>query len=210
MRLENRTRITRRDAIRILGAGAAGLVAANPREVDAAVQSRTIVRTILEDIPPERLSGTTLIHEHLSMSRADRAPTFYDDVGLIADEVKACAQDGISCIVDTGNAGLGRKVDALRTIATRSGVHIVASGGLYRKTLSRRAQGITGRGHGASPDRAANHHALVGRLCAMCSRSSQHLGNGRRESSTSTFERFSPSSMRVSPTAFASHQILPM
>jgi phosphotriesterase-related protein len=129
---DNRTRITRRDAIRFLGAGAGlAAVAANPRDADAAVQTRTIVRTILEDIAPERLSGTTLIHEHLSMSSS--APTFYDDVGLIADEVKACAQDRVSCIVDTGNAGLGRKIDALRTIAARSGVHIVACGGLYQK-----------------------------------------------------------------------------
>jgi phosphotriesterase-related protein len=58
---------------------------------------------------------------------------FYDDVGLIADEVKECAQDGVSCIVDTGNADLGRKIDSLRTIAERSGVYIVASGGRYRK-----------------------------------------------------------------------------
>src|SRR5205823_10730353 len=135
MRSENRTRITRRDAIRILRAGVGlATVAANYRDVDAVVQNRTIVRTVLEDIPPERLTGTTLFHEHLSMSRADKAATFYDDVGLIADEVKACAPDGISCIVDTGVAGLGRKIDALRTIATRSGVHIVACGGLHVKT----------------------------------------------------------------------------
>jgi phosphotriesterase-related protein len=130
---DTRTGITRRDAIRLLGAGA-GLtaVAANRREVDAAAESRTIVRTILEDVPPERLSGTTLFHEHLSTSRKDGTPAF--DVGLIADEVKACAQDGVSCIVDTGNVSLGRKIDALRTIAIRSGVFIVACGGLHVKS----------------------------------------------------------------------------
>jgi phosphotriesterase-related protein len=94
---------------------------------------RAIIRTILEDIPPDRLTGMTLIHEHLSMSNRDGSPMFYDDVGLIADEVKECAQDGVSCIVDTGNADLGRKIDSLRTIAERSGVYIVASGGRYRK-----------------------------------------------------------------------------
>ena len=125
--------ITRRDAIRILGAGAGlAVIAATYRDADAAVRSRPIIRTILEDIPPERITGTTLIHEHLSLSTPGAA-TFYDDVALIAEEVKACAQDGVSCIVDTGNAGLGRRMDALRTIATRSGVHIVASGGFYRK-----------------------------------------------------------------------------
>jgi len=135
MRSKERARITRRDAIRILGAGVGfAAVAANTGGAEGA--SSPIVRTILEDVPPERLSGTTLIHEHLSMSRADGGHTFYDDVDLIAAEVKACARDGVSCIVDTGNAGLGRKIDALRTIATRSGVLIVACGGFYRKSTS--------------------------------------------------------------------------
>jgi len=126
------TPITRRDAIRILGAGA-GLAVAGVtlRDARAAAPNGPIIRTILEDIPPGRLTGTTLIHEHLSMSSG--TPSFYDDVALIADEVKACARDGVSCIVDTGNADLGRKIDSLRTIAARSGVYIVASGGRYRK-----------------------------------------------------------------------------
>ncbi|HEY2850450.1 MAG TPA: hypothetical protein VGI97_11270 [Gemmatimonadaceae bacterium] len=127
--------ISRRDAIRILGAGAAlgaisGRLAAAgaPHPAAPSRQRKAIVRTILEDVAPERLSGTTLIHEHLSSSAA-----FTDDVGLIADEVKACAQDGVSCIVDAGTDGLGRKIDALRTIATRSGMLIVACGGLHAK-----------------------------------------------------------------------------
>lgn len=126
--------ITRRDAVRIMGAGAAfGVAGVTLRDARAAVQNRPVVRTILEDIAPGRLTGTTLIHEHLSMSTSDGSPIFYDDVGLIAEEVRACAQDGISCIVDTGNADLGRKIDSLRRIAERSGVYIVASGGRYRK-----------------------------------------------------------------------------
>jgi len=126
------TPITRRDAIRILGAGA-GLAVAGVtlRDARSAAPNGPIIRTILEDIPPSRLTGATLIHEHLSMSSG--SPSFYDDVALIADEVKACARDGVSCIVDTGNADLGRKIDSLRTIAARSGVYIVASGGRYRK-----------------------------------------------------------------------------
>jgi phosphotriesterase-related protein len=126
--------ISRREAIRILGAGAAlGAISGRldargaPHPAESS-QRKAIVRTILEDVAPERLSGTTLIHEHLSSSAA-----FTDDVGLIADEVKACAQDGVTCIVDAGTDGLGRKIDALRTIATRSGMLIVACGGLHAK-----------------------------------------------------------------------------
>jgi phosphotriesterase-related protein len=58
---------------------------------------------------------------------------FYQDADLISDEVKACANDGVSCIVDAGGMDLGRSIDALRTIATRSGMLIVASGGLHLK-----------------------------------------------------------------------------
>lgn len=133
--------ITRRDAIRVLGAGAA--LAAMSGRLDAATVSGSlhstsrgpaIVRTILEDVAPEHLSGTTLIHEHLSFGSPGSARTkFYDDLGLIADEVRACAADGVSCIVDTGTDGLGRKIDALRTIASRSGMLIVACGGLHGK-----------------------------------------------------------------------------
>ena len=126
--------ITRRDAIRILGAGAGLAIAGTTwRDAHATAPTGPIIRTILEDIPPSRLTGTTLIHEHLSMSSTNGSPIFYDDVALISDEVKACARDGVSCIVDAGNADLGRKIDSLRTIAARSGVYIVASGGRYRK-----------------------------------------------------------------------------
>jgi phosphotriesterase-related protein len=128
-------RLTRRETIQLLGAaggitvfGAPGLLGGEAAAADA-----PIVRTILEDVPPGRLTGTTLFHEHLSMARANGQPIFYDDAGLIADEVRACAADGVSCIVDAGVAGLGRKIDALRTIARRSGMLIVAGGGLHAK-----------------------------------------------------------------------------
>lgn len=133
--------ITRREAIRILGAGAA--MGALSGRLDAAValqpsraasRRRPIIRTILEDVAPDRLTGATLIHEHLSFGIPGLARTqFYDDVGLMADEVQACKADGVSCIVDAGTDGLGRKIDALRTIASRSGMLIVGCGGLHGK-----------------------------------------------------------------------------
>src|SRR5690242_19850256 len=98
--------MTRRQAIRVLGAGAALGAVANRFSATVAAQRSPIVRTVLEDIAPARLTGITLFHEHLSMSRSNGAPIFYDDAGLIADEVKACAADGVSCIVDAGVAGL--------------------------------------------------------------------------------------------------------
>ena len=143
--------LTRREAVNLLGVGAGlglltalreqtGLASAiqGARAAQPAFPRGAVVRTILKDVSPERITGATLIHEHLSMGRPDwksdrPTSTFYDNVDLIADEVKACAKDGVSCIVDTGGRDLGRKIDALRTIATRSGMLIVACGGFHLK-----------------------------------------------------------------------------
>ena len=83
---------------------------------------------------PDSINGATLIHEHLSLHVNVPALTFYDDVDLIADEVKACAASGVRCIVDAGGRDLGRRIGDLRTIATRSGMLIVACGGLHLKS----------------------------------------------------------------------------
>jgi len=134
-------RLTRREVLRLVGG--AGIITAggllSPETASATATAKSlpsgaVVRTILEDVSPERLTGTTLFHEHLSMGRADGQPIFYDDTALIADEVKACAADGVSCIVDVGVSGLGRKISAIRAIAQRSGMLIFAGGGLHAKS----------------------------------------------------------------------------
>lgn len=128
--------LTRREAIRLLGVGAAGLVARC-----AAPAGQPIVRTILRDVTLEELGdGAILFHEHLSAttpypyepppSRAVE-PHFTGDVDLITNEVRIAGTEGVSCIVDGGHADMGRSLDALHKIAIGSGVHIVASGGFY-------------------------------------------------------------------------------
>ena len=105
---------------------------------EAAVQPATaIVRTVLRDVPPLQITGATLIHEHLSMNAHGNNPAFgfYRDLDLMSDEVRACAADGVSCIVDTGGTSLDRSIDALRAFAGRSGVLIVAGGGLHTKPV---------------------------------------------------------------------------
>jgi phosphotriesterase-related protein len=59
------------------------------------------------------------------------ATHFTDDVDLMVAEVRAAGQAGISCIVDGGHPDMERSIDALKRIATESGVAIVASGGYY-------------------------------------------------------------------------------
>jgi predicted metal-dependent phosphotriesterase family hydrolase len=122
--------LTRRELIAMLGAAALPL-----RPQPAA----PIIRTILRDVHPAEIDGPILIHEHLSLGGTEwgierPATKWYDDVDLMAREVAACRPSGVRCIVDMGTSDLGRKIDALRTIATRSSMHIVASGGLHGKS----------------------------------------------------------------------------
>jgi phosphotriesterase-related protein len=125
--------LTRRDAITLLGVGA-GLGLLQPLRAQT---GHAVIRTVLKDVAPESITGATLIHEHLSMGITSTNPAvqFYRDLDLMADEVRSCASDGVSCIVDAGGQDLGRSIDALRTIATRSGMLIVAGGGHHTKTV---------------------------------------------------------------------------
>ena len=149
--------LSRRDAMRLLGAGTAGFVAACGGEAtsDPAAQAsagetavppptaadQPIIRTILRDVAPDELGdGAILMHEHLSATRPypfgppprrEVPPHFTGDVELITEEVRIAGTEGVACIVDGGHADMGRDLDALRTIAERSGVQIVASGGFY-------------------------------------------------------------------------------
>src|SRR5262245_47903245 len=109
-----------------------------------------IIRTILKDLPPEGLgNGAILFHEHMSFDRtsfekmrppnapkptAPTPPSYLEDVDLITEEVKASGKEGVGCIVDGGHKDMGTSYANLRTIAQRSGVHIVASGGYYLQT----------------------------------------------------------------------------
>jgi len=158
--LRRQQRITRREAIGLLGAGAGlGLLfplRANARTAAAwqagaaragqvAFPKGAIVRTLLKDLSPDALaSGVTLFHEHLSIElppaqpaqpRPANAPApqrpATADVNLITEEVKAAAKDGIVCIVDGGHADMGRRLEYLKQIANATTVHIIASGGYY-------------------------------------------------------------------------------
>src|SRR6266851_5937242 len=121
-------RFTRRQAIGLLGVGAGlGLVEALRGEAVAQTQTipkGAIIRTILKDLPPDGVgTGTALIHEHLTAG---------GNVDVLVDELKAASQQGLSCIVD---AATGRReeaaLDKLKTIATRSGVHVIVAGGYF-------------------------------------------------------------------------------
>ena len=151
------TRLSRREAINLLGAGVGlGLVTTLRQEAGlAAVLSQAaatrvtfpngaIIRTILKDVPPEALgAGATLFHDHLSMSSprpyakpsaTPAPPQWLENVDAVVEEVKAAAKDGVSCIVTGGTRDLGQKPANVRTIAEQvapAGVHIVLSDALW-------------------------------------------------------------------------------
>ena len=61
-------------------------------------------------------------------------PDIMRDVDLMAAEVKKAAADGnLACIVDGGHPDMGRDINFLRQVSTKSGVPIVAGGGFYNQ-----------------------------------------------------------------------------
>jgi phosphotriesterase-related protein len=138
--------MSRREALERLGlAAGAGLTAllvpgvagyasrVRPASLLGAAQEAGIIRTVLRDVPPQSLAGgAVLFHEHLSMKYPFGATSHVtDDVDLMIEEVKIAAGEGVSCIVDGGHPDMQRDLEALRRIASGSGMAIVASGGFY-------------------------------------------------------------------------------
>jgi phosphotriesterase-related protein len=131
-------RPTRRDALMLFGLGAADL------SQRSALASKTpqfpkgaIIRTVLEDISPQSVTGETLFHEHLSVaySRTERQlklpPPSTNDIGPVIEDVKEAAKAGVSCIVDGGHPDMGRNMEQLKRIARATNVYIVGSTGYY-------------------------------------------------------------------------------
>ena len=105
-----------------------------------------VVRTLLEDLSPDALAdGATLFHEHLAFDYASppaepRAPgtpeppppTNDEMVDLLVEELQMAAFDGVSCIVDSSiGPRTPQQLENLRTMATRSDVHVVLGGSYF-------------------------------------------------------------------------------
>jgi phosphotriesterase-related protein len=96
----------------------------------------TTIRTVLRDVPPDTITKATLFHEHLSFEWARVAPQSNrsgpaKDAAPVLEQLEVAATEGVGCIVDAGTTDVGRDVDLLKQIASRTSVHIVACGGLY-------------------------------------------------------------------------------
>ena len=123
--------LDRREAVGLIAAGATfGFLPLAGVQTPSAADR--IIRTLLKDMPADAFTGPLLFHEHLSMRYPPQVTQhFTDDVSMMVEEVKAAKQEGIACIVDGGHADMSRSLDALKRIASESGMPIVASGGYY-------------------------------------------------------------------------------
>jgi phosphotriesterase-related protein len=120
--------LTRRALLTSVGAFSVSL----GRAPSAQAPARLVIRTLGGDLNPAALSGTVLFHEHLSMRfPLDATSHFTDDVALMTEEARAAKAAGVALIVDGGHPDMHRSLDAVRRIATDSGLPVVASGGYY-------------------------------------------------------------------------------
>src|SRR5688500_2964899 len=62
---------------------------------------------------------------------APQGPNPMSDVSLMAQELTTARAEGVACIVDAGHRDSGRDINFLRQASMRSGLPIVAGGGLY-------------------------------------------------------------------------------
>lgn len=150
---------TRRDILKVIGSSVAAAAVQRIARAAGEVQlpAGAVIRTVLEDMRPEALAGgATLFHEHLSISydsmmkmRAEfqallgtpgrQSPTlppptrpwFMEDLGLMVEEMRAAMSEGVACIVDGGHPDMGRDLEFLKQLSTRSGMPIVAGFGYY-------------------------------------------------------------------------------
>jgi phosphotriesterase-related protein len=90
-----------------------------PREE---INIMAIIRTVMGDINPEDI-GITLIHEHI----------YTLDAEIQTSELLEFKEQGGNCVVDQTTIGLNRRPHLLKSIAGKTGLHIIASTGYYRE-----------------------------------------------------------------------------
>ena len=144
------TTLSRRDLMRLFGMGTGlGIVGgASPRAgLAEGVQSgraipqilslprNATIRTILKDVDPNTITGKTLMHEHLGSGRPQPGASVQrpsDDINWMVDELKATANQGVSCIVAAQlNVPGVEAATYLKQLAERTGLHIVPTGSFY-------------------------------------------------------------------------------
>lgn len=124
--------VSRRKLLEILGIaagvgltsrwGIGELLRASPPQTKAVFPKGAIIRTVLGDLSPDELGpGATLFHEHIASDTVDE---------LVIEEINAAKKVGVGSIVDA-RGQVAANVENLRTISTRTGMHIVSCTAYY-------------------------------------------------------------------------------
>jgi phosphotriesterase-related protein len=94
----------------------------------------TDVMTVTGPVPAEDL-GVTLPHEHvfIDLTREYRGNGLLNDPDLAESELRRYADAGGRTLVDVTTGGLGGDPAGLRSMAGRTGLHIVRGAGFYRR-----------------------------------------------------------------------------
>ncbi len=92
------------------------------------------VMTVLGPVPADDL-GIVLPHEHvfIDLTREYRPDGLLNDVPLAIEELGWFRQAGGRTVVDVTSIGIGRHPRSLREVSERTGLHIVAGTGIYRR-----------------------------------------------------------------------------
>ena len=92
------------------------------------------IRTVLGDIPPEKL-GVTYMHEHLIIEseivKKNFEHIYLPSVEEAISEVLLCKKVGVQSMVDCMPTGAGRNAEKLKKISEATGINIIATTGLH-------------------------------------------------------------------------------
>ena len=150
-------RLSRRDALNLLGLAGLGLISA-PGGASALAASwqagagaggvtfpkGAVIRALLRHSARDALGGATLFTSTFDRCAAGaRAASEHTaaaaesdkNLTLMIEEARAAAREGVACIVDGGHADMGRDLEFLKQVTTQSGLPIVASGGYYMERV---------------------------------------------------------------------------
>lgn len=90
-----------------------------------------MVVTVLGPVAPAAI-GPTDAHDHLFLRTPVLEGQEIDELERSIEEAELAAASGLSTIVDMTPIGCGRRPSALRELATRAGLHVVAASGYHR------------------------------------------------------------------------------
>ncbi|MFI6792891.1 phosphotriesterase [Nonomuraea sp. NPDC050383] len=90
-----------------------------------------MVRTVLGDVPPEKL-GVCDAHDHLFISTPALPGQALDDAEAALAELTAFAALGGGAVVQWTPWGMGPRADELPRLSRRSGVHVISATGMHQ------------------------------------------------------------------------------